>query len=140
MPRQQSELPWPNVRYNLNICLERLRKTTRTSVRITVYGEMRRITAQRICNQTAQDITISCQVRRKRRFTIKTPLPQCLTDKYSSGTDKVTAAPRVNSNSNKQLQCSLYCIIILSCQYRLSLSAASRLACGLATQPLHFMR
>jgi len=53
-----------------------------------VYGELRRISAQRLRKQTAQDITASCQVPRKREVTIQTPLPPCLIDKYSSGTDK----------------------------------------------------
>jgi len=44
---------------------------------------------------------------------------------FNSGFKGLTAAPHVNLNSNKQLQCSLYCIIILSGQYRLSLLAAS---------------
>lgn len=73
-----------------------------------MYGELKRIAAQRIRNQTAQDITASCQVPRKREVTIQTPLPPCLIDKYSTATDKVAADPRVNLHSNKHLKCSLY--------------------------------
>jgi len=53
-----------------------------------VYGELRRIAAKGIRKQTAQNVTASCQVPRKREVTIQTPLPPCLIDKYSSGTDK----------------------------------------------------